>query len=122
MDEALKIGFVPNEAYCDPYMLGTFFARCARKHGAKIRQGVEVLGLIHEGGNVKGVKTAEGDIYADTVVDAAGVWAPILAKEMGVRPSHGTSEKSILDYGTSRYFSNRFAHGAFAGCPSLCPS
>ena len=84
VDEALNIGFVPNEAYCDPYMLGTFFARCARKHGAKIRQGVEVLGLIHEGKDVKGVKTPEGEIFADTVVDAAGVWAPILAKEMGV--------------------------------------
>ncbi|RAJ11399.1 NAD(P)/FAD-dependent oxidoreductase [Arenibacter echinorum] len=84
LDEALKIGFVPNEAYCDPYMLGTFFARCARKHGAKIRQGVEVLGLIHEGKNVKGIRTTEGEIYAQTVVDAAGVWAPILAKEMGV--------------------------------------
>ena len=84
VDEALNIGFVPNEAYCDPYMLGTFFARCARKHGAKIRQGVEVLGLIHEGKDVKGVKTPEGELFADTVVDAAGVWAPILAKEMGV--------------------------------------
>ncbi|MEQ8220577.1 MAG: FAD-binding oxidoreductase [Arenibacter sp.] len=84
VDEALNIGFVPNEAYCDPYMLGTFFARCARRNGAKIRQGVEVLGLIHEGKDVKGVKTPEGEIFADTVVDAAGVWAPILAKEMGV--------------------------------------
>lgn len=83
VDEALQIGFVPNEAYCDPYMLGTFFARCARKHGAKIRQGVEALGLIKEGDVVKGVHTSEGDINADMVVDAAGVWAPILAKEIG---------------------------------------
>ncbi|MCK0190045.1 FAD-binding oxidoreductase [Arenibacter sp. F20364] len=84
VDEALKIGFVPNEAYCDPYMLGTFFARCAKNRGVGIRQGVEVIGLIHEGGNVKGVKTREGEIYAETVVDAAGVWAPIFAMEMGV--------------------------------------
>jgi 4-methylaminobutanoate oxidase (formaldehyde-forming) len=84
VDEALKIGFVPNEAYCDPYMLGTFFARCAKKRGAIIRQGVEVEGLIREGGTVKGVKTNNGDIYADTVVDATGVWAPIRAMEMGV--------------------------------------
>ena len=83
VDEALKIGFVPNEAYCDPYMLGTFFARCARNRGAKMLQGVEVLGVLQEEGTVKGVKTTEGAIFADTVVDAAGVWAPILAKEMG---------------------------------------
>lgn len=84
VDEVLKIGFVPNEAYCDPYMLGTFFARCARKRGVKFHQGVEVLGLLNEGATVKGVKTNNGDIYADTVVDATGVWAPIRALEMGV--------------------------------------
>ncbi len=83
VEEAIKIGFVPNEAYCDPYMLGTFFARCARKHGAVIKQGIEVLGLLHEAGTVTGVKTAEGEIYAGKVVDAAGIWAPILAKEIG---------------------------------------
>ena len=83
VNEAIKIGFVPNEAYCDPYMLGTFFARCAKKHGAEIKQGVEVVGLIHETGTVKGVKTTEGDIHAETVVDAAGIWAPILAREIG---------------------------------------
>lgn len=84
VDEALKIAFVPNEAYCDPYMLGTFFARCARKQGAKIHQGVEVTGLINEDKVIKGVRTSEGDLHARTVVDAAGVWSPILAKEAGV--------------------------------------
>ncbi len=85
VDEALKIGFVPHEAYCDPYLLGTFFARCARKRGAAIHRGVEVLGLLKEGNAIKGVLTSEGNIHADVVVDAAGVWAPILAKEASVR-------------------------------------
>ena len=103
VDEALKIGFVPNEAYCDPYMLGTFFARCAKNRGAKIHQGVEVVGLIHEAGTVKGVKTTEGDILAETVVDAAGVWAPLLAEEVGaglpmapVRSQYWITERSDL--------------------------
>ena len=103
VEEALKIGFVPNEAYCDPYMLGTFFARCARNRGAKIRQGVEVVGIIHEAGTVKGVKTTEGDILAETVVDAAGVWAPLLAGQVGaglpmapVRSQYWITERSDL--------------------------
>lgn len=83
-DEALKIGFVPNEAYCDPYMLGTFFARCAKRQGAEIRLGVEALGLLGEGDKIVGVKTSEGNIHAECVIDAAGVWAPILANEAGV--------------------------------------
>ena len=33
-DDILKIGLVPQEAYSDPYLLGTFFARCgAGSHG-----------------------------------------------------------------------------------------
>src|SRR5690554_815026 len=103
VDEALKIGFVPNEAYCDPYMLGTFFARCAKKHGAIIRQGVEVLNLLREDGNIIGVKTNEGDIHADMVVDAAKVWAPILAGEIGaglpmapVRSQYWITERSDI--------------------------
>ena len=83
-DEALKIGFVPNEAYCDPYMLGTFFARCAKKQGAEIRLGIEALALLKDGAKVFGVKTTDGNIHADCVIDAAGVWAPILANEVGV--------------------------------------
>lgn len=103
VDEALKIGFVPNEAYCDPYMLGTFFARCARKYGAEIKQGVEASELLKEGNKVIGVRTSEGDITATTVVDAAGVWAPILAKEVNaglpmapVRSQYWITEKADI--------------------------
>lgn len=101
--EAIKIGFVPNEAFCDPYMLGTFFARCARKQGVVIRQGVEVLSLLQEESRVIGVETNEGDIYADMIVDAAGIWAPVLAKEIGaglpmapVRSQYWITERSDI--------------------------
>ena len=103
VEEALKIGFVPNEAFCDPYMLGTFFARSAKEHGAIIRQGVEVLDLLQEEGHIIGVKTNNGDIYAGMVVDAAGIWAPILAGEIGaglpmapVRSQYWITERSDI--------------------------
>ena len=83
-DEVLKIGFIPNEAYCDPYLLGTFYARCAKMQGADIRQGVEVKELIMEGNNVAGVSTTRGNIFADKVIIAAGAWAPIFAAQAGV--------------------------------------
>ena len=45
-DEALRIGFMPGEAYCDPYLLGTFYARCAKQQGADIMQGCAVTEII----------------------------------------------------------------------------
>ncbi len=82
--EPLKIGFMQGEAYCDPYLLGTFFARCARMNGADIRQGVEALNLILDKGRVTGVSTAKGKIYAGSVIIATGAWAPLLADQAGI--------------------------------------
>jgi 4-methylaminobutanoate oxidase (formaldehyde-forming) len=83
-DEVLKFGFMPLESYCDPYLLGTFFARCAKMQGADIRQGVEVKGLLMEGNASIGVSTAAGNIYANAIVIAAGAWSPVLAMQAGV--------------------------------------
>lgn len=83
-DEATRIGFIPEEAYCDPYLLGTFFARCAKTQGADIRQGIEVTELMMDGNTAVGVITSHGDIHADKVVIAAGAWAPIFAAQAGI--------------------------------------
>lgn len=83
-DEATKIGFMAGEAYCDPYLLGTFYARCARKLGADIRQGVEVTNLIMHGDTAAGIVTSKGNIHADVVILANGAWAPILASKANV--------------------------------------
>jgi sarcosine oxidase, subunit beta len=82
-DELKKIALMPNEGYCDPYILGTFFARCARKQGAVLKQGVDVDGILIDKECVVGVNSSEGKIQAPVVVDAAGVWAPILAHQAG---------------------------------------
>ncbi|MEO6355555.1 MAG: FAD-binding oxidoreductase [Ferruginibacter sp.] len=83
-DEVLKVGFMPNESYCDPYLLGTFFARCAKMNGADIRQDVEVKDLLMKGNTAIGVSTTAGNIYADAVVITAGAWSPVLAMQAGV--------------------------------------
>ncbi|MBS1508031.1 MAG: FAD-binding oxidoreductase [Bacteroidetes bacterium] len=81
---AEQIIFTPNEAYCDPYLLGTFYARSARLLGADIRQGVEVHDILVHENVVHGVVTDTGIIEADCVVIASGAWAPILAKKANV--------------------------------------
>ena len=83
-DEVINVGFMPLESYCDPYLLGTFFARCAKLQGADIRQGVEVNTLLMEENTAIGVATAKGNIYSNVVVIAAGAWSPIFAMQAGV--------------------------------------
>lgn len=102
-DEALRIGFVPGEAYCDPYLLGSFFARCARQQGADILQGCTVTELIYSGGAVHGVITPAGTIEADIVIDAAGAWANVLSMQTGtgipmapVRSQYWITEKADI--------------------------
>ena len=81
---ALQIGYIPGEAYCDPYLLGTFYARCAKLQGAIFRQGVTVETLLMEGTVAAGVRTNEGVVLADMVVVAAGAWAPVFAAQAGI--------------------------------------
>jgi sarcosine oxidase subunit beta len=102
-DDAIKIGFLPGEAFCDPYLLGTFYARCAKKQGADFLQDAEVSNLIMDGNTVAGVETTQGKMYADVVVIATGAWAPLLARQveiglpMGpVRSQYWITEKNTL--------------------------
>ncbi|MBS1917674.1 MAG: FAD-binding oxidoreductase [Bacteroidetes bacterium] len=83
-DEIITSAFMPEEAYCDPYLLGTFFARCAKMQGADIRQSIEANELILDVDTVVGVSTNSGKIFADAVVIAAGAWSPIFAAQAGI--------------------------------------
>ncbi|MBX3253469.1 MAG: FAD-binding oxidoreductase [Chitinophagaceae bacterium] len=98
-----KAGFIAAEAYCDPYLLGTFFARAAVMQGAVIKKGAEVKHLLLHGNTVTGVETEDQKIYADKVVLATGAWAPLLALQAGValpmapvRSQYWITEKSPL--------------------------
>jgi 4-methylaminobutanoate oxidase (formaldehyde-forming) len=59
-------------------------AKGARQNGVKIFEDIEVTGVeLHEG-RVKGVKTKQGDIQCDILVNCAGQWARQFGQLAGV--------------------------------------
>ena len=69
------------EAGCvDPVTVLAALAESARRHGADLRQGVEVKALTVEKGKVVGLETNEGAYACGAVVLAAGPWTPRLLK------------------------------------------
>jgi len=74
---------MPADAYADGYALGSAYARAARAQGARIQEGLGVEQILWDGARVTGVRTAQGEIAAPVVVDAAGAWANLLARGVG---------------------------------------
>lgn len=83
-DEIIKASYMPNDAFMDAYVLANAFASVARRHGAEIQQHTEVEALVKEGNQVTGVKTSQGMLACDYVVDAAGAWSNLLSLQAGV--------------------------------------
>ena len=76
--------FCPDDGIADPSGLTTGYASAARRAGADIETGVEVIAIETAGGRVTGVATSAGAVSARVVVNAAGPWAGLLAATCGV--------------------------------------
>jgi len=80
---AHRITLFPTDGYVDPYMLSTAYGRAARKHGAQVRTRTAVNDLILSSGRISGVRTASGDIFGGSIIDAAGAWASLISARAG---------------------------------------
>lgn len=56
----------------------------AVSRGAEVREYEPVRAILTRGGRAAGVRTHKGEIEADAVVLAAGVWSPFLTRELGL--------------------------------------
>jgi glycine/D-amino acid oxidase-like deaminating enzyme len=83
-DDVRFATFCAKDGYADPSsMLNGYVAR-AREAGATFLEGAEVTAITRADGRIAGVRTADDEIVAPTVVDAAGPWAAQVAKLAGV--------------------------------------
>jgi sarcosine oxidase subunit beta len=84
-DDIAAIGWEPEAGYADAYLTLSAFARAARRHGATLREGVEVTGLLRGAQNrVTGVATDQGDVGAELVISAQNIWSHDVAQWTGI--------------------------------------
>ena len=53
--------------------------------GVRFREHTPVLGILTENGRAVGLRTTDGDVFAEAVVVAAGAWSSALLQTIGVR-------------------------------------
>jgi glycine oxidase len=75
--------WLPDEAQVRSPRLVQALATSAAAHGARLLEGTWAVGLETLGPRVTGILTPTGILRGDTIVLAAGVWSPDLARSAG---------------------------------------
>jgi len=89
--------WLPGDGRADPADLTAALARGARSRGATVRERTRVTGITTAGGAVAGVRTDQGDIEAEIVVNCAGQWAKQVGNLCGVNvPLHSAEHFYVV--------------------------
>ncbi len=83
-DDVLGGSFCATDGFVDPHLAMTGFTKAACDRGARVWKEAEVTGISATGGAITGVTTTRGDVATNTVVNAAGPWAALVAKLAGL--------------------------------------
>lgn len=67
--------WLPGDGKVNPADLCMSLAKGARQRGVTICEGIEVTGVIVDAGRAVGIRTAQGDVRCEVVVNCAGQWA-----------------------------------------------
>ena len=83
LPEQSKIINMPMDGYVDPYLFSMAYMRVAKAHGAVFRPRSSVSNIIIRDDQVTGVEVNGKPVLAGNVIDAAGVWAGLVAARAG---------------------------------------
>jgi 4-methylaminobutanoate oxidase (formaldehyde-forming) len=83
-DGVVAAAFIPDDGYLDPSQLTFSLADAARKLGAQLELRTTVTGIETENDRVIAVDTDKGRVECEVVVNAAGMYAPQVARLVGV--------------------------------------
>jgi glycine/D-amino acid oxidase-like deaminating enzyme len=84
VDDVLGCTFCPTDGIASPADVTMGYASAARRHGAQLREGVEVVGVDVAGGRVRGVRTATGEIATRLLFNCAGAWSSSIGRMAGL--------------------------------------
>jgi len=95
-DDVLSAFYVADEGRADPVGVATSLAKGARQLGATVIEGVAATGVRTHRGRIVAVLTEQGEIEAEVVVNAAGMWARQFGALAGVRVPLQSAEHYYL--------------------------
>jgi 4-methylaminobutanoate oxidase (formaldehyde-forming) len=88
-DDVIGGTWIASDGQANPIDVTQALAKGARQGGALIFENTKVTRILHDGSQVTGVATEQGEIKADQVVLCAGMWTRDLAATVGVHvPLH----------------------------------
>jgi len=96
VDDVLAGFYVPGDGRVNPVDVTMALGKGARQRGVKIFEGVPALNVLKERGRVAGVRTAQGDIRAEYVVNCCGMWARQFGELAGVSIPNQAAEHYYL--------------------------
>ncbi|MEA2420329.1 MAG: hypothetical protein QOE60_2535, partial [Thermoleophilaceae bacterium] len=107
IDESVIVGgfYSPTVSVVDSLRAGTLLREEAASGGAlTVSANTEVLGIDVERGRVRRVRTTRGDVEAEIVVIACGVWSPRLARMAGACIPLTPAVHQMIDIGPVPHF------------------
>jgi sarcosine oxidase subunit beta len=120
VDDVLGCTFCPTDGIASPADVTSGYTAAARRHGARMKEGVEVVGIDVAGGRVQGVRTSAGDVASRVVFNCAGAWSSSIGRMAGLEipvlpyrrhiavtgafPAVPRTSPMTVDFQTSLYF------------------
>jgi glycine cleavage system aminomethyltransferase T/glycine/D-amino acid oxidase-like deaminating enzyme len=102
INEAILLGgfYTPSVAVADSLRFGTIMRERGQAAGAlRVIANTEVLGIDADGGRVRRVRTSRGDVDAEVVVVACGVWSPRIGRIAGAAIPLTPAVHQMIDVG-----------------------
>jgi sarcosine oxidase subunit beta len=120
VDDVLGCTFCPSDGIASPADVTSGYATAARRHGARLKEGVEMIGIDVASGCVQGVRTTSGDVATRLVFNCAGAWSASIGRMAGLEipvlpyrrhiavtgafPAVPRTNPMTVDFRTSFYF------------------
>ncbi|HEU5009713.1 MAG TPA: FAD-dependent oxidoreductase [Gaiellaceae bacterium] len=102
IDEKVIVGgfYTPSVGVVDSLRAGTIMRERGQESGRlSVFPNTEVLGIDVEGGRLRRVRTTAGDVEAEVVVIACGVWSPRIARMAGASIPLTPAVHQMIDIG-----------------------